>query len=219
MTKTALYRHFDKDGSLLYIGVAKDLHARTSQHSDASAWFDQVSTTEVQYFASRKEALDAEAVAIRAERPKHNKQHNPDGDVSRLFASIGRECLARRVGVGLTAISNASVRDSIPASWFIVVKNMCGECGIDCPEGLFSFAVDRGDIDVDPLLSVVLDHCAKSEIAETTFGIRALGDPRFVFNLKSGREPRSKTVQRVMDFIATGKTWDDVRRPRQEAGE
>lgn len=211
MSKTALYRHFDKDGELLYVGIAKSLAARTEQHSGKSEWFDEVATTETQYFDSRKEALVAETTAIRAERPKHNKLHNPDGNVSRIFSAIGRECLSRRLGVGLTAISNAAVRDSIPASWFIVVRNMCAEGGIDCPEHLFSFDIDRGDIDVDPLLEVVLLHCKETGTAETTFGTLAMGDPQFVFGLKSGREPRRRTVERVMDFIATGKTWDELK--------
>ena len=33
------------------------------------------------------------------------------------------------------------------------------------------------------------------------FGREALRDPRFVFDLRNGREPRSRTVQRVRDFL------------------
>jgi hypothetical protein len=36
----------------------------------------------------------------------------------------------------------------------------------------------------------------------TRFGMSAVGDPRFVFDLrKKNREPRHRTMQRVIDFI------------------
>lgn len=40
--------------------------------------------------------------------------------------------------------------------------------------------------------------------APTRFGREALGDPRFVFDLRRGREPRPRTVQRVRDFLESG---------------
>lgn len=35
----------------------------------------------------------------------------------------------------------------------------------------------------------------------TRFGREAVGDPSFVFNLRNGREPRSATVKRVLDYL------------------
>lgn len=35
----------------------------------------------------------------------------------------------------------------------------------------------------------------------TRFGREALGDPMFVLQLRQGREPRSSTVQRVLDYL------------------
>lgn len=40
-----------------------------------------------------------------------------------------------------------------------------------------------------------------SRIPPTRFGREALGDPRFVFDLRNGREPRPRTVQRVKAFL------------------
>jgi hypothetical protein len=37
----------------------------------------------------------------------------------------------------------------------------------------------------------------------TKFGRLAVNDPRFVLDLRNGREPRSHTAARVIDFIAT----------------
>lgn len=61
------------------------------------------------------------------------------------------------------------------------------------------------------LLAMIEAHRAKSEVSETAFGMLSVGDPNFVRNLKEGREPRRKTVQRVMDFILTGKTYAEAR--------
>ncbi len=36
----------------------------------------------------------------------------------------------------------------------------------------------------------------------TKFGRLAVNDPRFVLDLRRGREPRSRTAARVMGFIA-----------------
>ena len=53
-----------------------------------------------------------------------------------------------------------------------------------------------------PLLDAIEAHRAKTGITETAFGLAAVGDPKFVFDLKQGREPRRKTVARVTEFIA-----------------
>lgn len=35
----------------------------------------------------------------------------------------------------------------------------------------------------------------------TRFGREAMGDPRFVFDLRNGRDPRPETVERVRAFL------------------
>ena len=40
-----------------------------------------------------------------------------------------------------------------------------------------------------------------SGVPPTSFGRRAVNDPRFVFDLRRGREPRPETVARVVDFL------------------
>lgn len=56
------------------------------------------------------------------------------------------------------------------------------------------------------LLSLIRAHCAKSGISKSSFGLKAVGDPSFVRQLEEGREPRSRVVSRVMDYIVTGRT-------------
>lgn len=40
-----------------------------------------------------------------------------------------------------------------------------------------------------------------SNMPATKFGRSAVKDPRFVFDLRNGREPRPRTIQRVRAFL------------------
>lgn len=53
------------------------------------------------------------------------------------------------------------------------------------------------------LLSSVERHLRSHAVAPSRFGREAAGDPRFVFDLRRGREPRAVTAKRVLAFIAT----------------
>lgn len=67
-----LYRHFDKDGKLLYVGVSLSAVARLAQHRDSSAWFEKIETVKIERFESREAAIHAERNAILLEHPVHN---------------------------------------------------------------------------------------------------------------------------------------------------
>ncbi len=69
---TQLYRHFDKEGNLLYVGISLSTLNRLGQHKDHSHWFAQISRVEIETFAKREDALEAEALAIHDEKPLHN---------------------------------------------------------------------------------------------------------------------------------------------------
>lgn len=72
--RTALYRHFDYEGRLLYIGVAYDPAQRWHTHA-RSPWRKLVdrSRTTIEWFATRELAEEAEERAIAAEKPLHNR--------------------------------------------------------------------------------------------------------------------------------------------------
>jgi hypothetical protein len=53
------------------------------------------------------------------------------------------------------------------------------------------------------LLLVVERHLRRSDLAPSRFGREVAGDPRFVFDLRRGREPRAATRDRVLAFIKT----------------
>jgi predicted GIY-YIG superfamily endonuclease len=67
-----LYRHFDKEGQLLYIGISLSTIKRLSQHAAGSIWFDQIAKVTIEHFETREEVLKAEHVAISTENPLHN---------------------------------------------------------------------------------------------------------------------------------------------------
>lgn len=71
---TEVYRCFDADDHLLYIGMTCMPTERMRQHRRTSPWFQQVARVDLETYPSRGAAKDAEREAIRSERPRHNKQ-------------------------------------------------------------------------------------------------------------------------------------------------
>lgn len=71
--RTALYRHFDAAGSLLYVGISLSAVQRLAQHKSTSAWFSQIARVDVEWLDTREAALAAEAAAIVAENPRCNR--------------------------------------------------------------------------------------------------------------------------------------------------
>lgn len=72
--KTELYRHFDKNNTLLYVGVSLSYASRLAQHRDHAHWFQEVDTVKIERFSTRREALDAEKRAVVSENPRCNIQ-------------------------------------------------------------------------------------------------------------------------------------------------
>lgn len=71
-----LYRHFDKDGILLYVGISISTLHRLSQHKRKSSWFHNISSVTIEKFDSRKEVLAAEKEAIQNGKPLYNFHNN-----------------------------------------------------------------------------------------------------------------------------------------------
>jgi hypothetical protein len=51
------------------------------------------------------------------------------------------------------------------------------------------------------LLREVEKFLRHTDVAPTRFGREAVGDPRFVFDLRNGRDPRPRTVERVLAYL------------------
>ena len=72
LVKTALYRHFDKEGNLLYVGVSLNAIERTISHRDKSHWHQDIARIEIEWHHSRSAAYYAEKKAIQSEHPRYN---------------------------------------------------------------------------------------------------------------------------------------------------
>lgn len=72
MSRTALYRHFDADGRLLYVGISLSAVHRLGQHRQHAHWFKAIARVDIEWHATRLLALEAEACAITRELPLHN---------------------------------------------------------------------------------------------------------------------------------------------------
>ena len=71
--KRKLYRHYDRDGVLLYVGVSVSALARLESHFGKSHWANQIVRVEIEWFDTPALAIVAEGLAITTERPLHNK--------------------------------------------------------------------------------------------------------------------------------------------------
>jgi hypothetical protein len=80
VTNTALYRWYDAEGVLLYIGITDQLSARHRSHAKKSSWSDFAASSTVERFPTREAALDGERLAIQEERPLFNHVHNDAPD-------------------------------------------------------------------------------------------------------------------------------------------
>jgi len=72
----ALYRFFDAEADLLYVGISINPGYRFSQHRDDKPWWTEVSDIKIEPFADRRSVMDAERAAIIAEQPRYNVVHN-----------------------------------------------------------------------------------------------------------------------------------------------
>lgn len=74
VTDPIVYRMFDAEGTLLYVGHSMRGIERAEEHS-GKPWFDQVTRIEIERFADVSEAVVGEAKAILMEKPTINSQH------------------------------------------------------------------------------------------------------------------------------------------------
>lgn len=71
-----LYRFFDAEGVLLYVGITSDLSMRFSTHSVERWWWGRWAYSTVVRYHSRAALEAAERKAIKSEKPLHNVVHN-----------------------------------------------------------------------------------------------------------------------------------------------
>jgi predicted GIY-YIG superfamily endonuclease len=76
-SRTALYRLYAADGTLLYIGVTGKLLVRFGHHRHEKRWWPQVAGMRIAWYPDKAEAEEAERAAICSEDPVHNIRSTP----------------------------------------------------------------------------------------------------------------------------------------------
>lgn len=70
--RVAVYRAFDDQNNLLYVGISKNPRRRIyAEHRKGSVWYKDVARFDVRVFENRQIALNVEAAAIISEAPRH----------------------------------------------------------------------------------------------------------------------------------------------------
>ena len=77
-TPCDLYRYWDVDDRLLYVGISFHAAVRASEHRRSQGWWADVDRMTVERHPSRDSARAAELDAIRNEHPIHNIADKPD---------------------------------------------------------------------------------------------------------------------------------------------
>jgi hypothetical protein len=88
-----VYRLYDAEGALLYIGSAFSPDERCAIHQER-AWWPEVARRTEEWFGHRNTAYREELKAIRVERPKYNQMGTP------LYRTPDTEAVRRRKELG-----------------------------------------------------------------------------------------------------------------------
>jgi hypothetical protein len=124
---TDLYRYYDAGDRLLYVGISFHAVVRAAQHRSEKPWWSDVRRMEVEHLQTRREALQAEAVAIRTERPIHNVIGNAGRrhDTRRSGTAPMSPWMCMRCGRGCgQRLKDAYIQIDSFNSWQVV----CGRC-------------------------------------------------------------------------------------------
>ena len=78
MTRTTLYRAYDENDVLLYVGISDMPMVRLESHSFASRWVGFAARVTFERLATRELAAAAEVTAIREEKPVFNIRESTD---------------------------------------------------------------------------------------------------------------------------------------------
>lgn len=77
-----LYRFFNAQHELLYVGITNNPFNRFSGHASDKNWFNELAYATFTHYPNRLEVDNAETRAIVTEKPKYNKAKNPDFESS-----------------------------------------------------------------------------------------------------------------------------------------
>ena len=110
--KYYVYRHYDSEGNLLYVGCTQSLEFRTKTHKASSPWKAEIARIAAEEYPTREDALFAERTAICNELPRCNGTmrslliHKTRNDTIRELAKQGvsRRLIGKAVGITGAAV-------------------------------------------------------------------------------------------------------------------
>ena len=73
--REVLYRFWDADDLLLYVGISKDFDKRFTQHQKGSSWYEFHAQYKIEEIPMESTAFDFEKFVIQSEKPLFNIQH------------------------------------------------------------------------------------------------------------------------------------------------
>ncbi|MER5902987.1 GIY-YIG nuclease family protein [Streptomyces mirabilis] len=112
--RTALYRFYDAEDRLLYVGITSNPKARWRAHARDKYWWPEVSRKTIEWFETRKSAERIEKIEVEEESPAYNRTFN--GERRRELQNED----AKREG----KIQGPVIREAIPEWYFRYV--ICG---------------------------------------------------------------------------------------------
>jgi predicted GIY-YIG superfamily endonuclease len=99
----AVYRIYDAQDRLLYVGVSADFDARFRNHKSRAAWAPDYQRHELTWYPDRWQAESAEVAAIMSENPQYNvagnRQPRPEKPVRMTLDLTSAQHLALRTFV------------------------------------------------------------------------------------------------------------------------
>lgn len=94
---TSVYIYRDEFGTLIYVGITGRGSARQREHNRSKAWWQYVSTQEVEHYGTRLEALARESELIRTHMPPYNVQQNSgQAALQRVYETMRSEAQIER---------------------------------------------------------------------------------------------------------------------------
>jgi hypothetical protein len=122
VTRTALYRFYDENSTLLYVGITCAPTVRWKSHSTRS-WWPQVVRKDVEWHLSRETAEAEERRAIVWEKPRYNRAHNQvRADASKSWwpyvvavsDNAPQQAIGSRTGINQSSIGRWRTSDPKP---------------------------------------------------------------------------------------------------------
>jgi hypothetical protein len=89
----SLYRLYDRQGALLYVGISVSALRRLSEHSQDKSWWDEVVSITLVRYPDRRSAEAAELWVIANEVPVHNvtgRSFDPNEAMAPLMVDLSR---------------------------------------------------------------------------------------------------------------------------------